>query len=262
MSASRFFHALGAVAGLFMLAGCAPKTMPTQGAAVNLAPTDEARALLLLQAKAGDKFKQLELGEKLDAENQPDEAAKWYQLAAQQGLAEAQFRFADMLASGEGTPKQPDEAAKWFRRAALQDHPKAQFNLAMLHANGEGVPQSESDASQWLRKSAAAGFDEAQYVLAGRLLRGTSIKELAEAALWLEHAAKQNHREAQYYLGDLLARGRGVKVDRVQAYKWFSLAAAAGHTEAGRTKPLLARLMSQEEIAEAQKLSQDFKPGP
>jgi hypothetical protein len=44
------------------------------------------------------------------------------------------------------------------------------------------------------------------------------------------------------------------------AYRWANLAAAQGHEDAAKRREYLAEKMTPEQIAEAQKLSRDFKP--
>jgi TPR repeat protein len=53
--------------------------------------------------------------------------------------------------------------------------------------------------------------------------------------------------------GLLLAKGQGVPQDYVEAYKWFNLAAARGHSNAVKNRELLAAEMTKEQIADAQK---------
>ncbi|MFD1332520.1 sel1 repeat family protein [Methylopila musalis] len=54
-------------------------------------------------------------------------------------------------------------------------------------------------------------------------------------------------------LGMMHATGRSVPVDRVQAHKWFNLAAREGVAEAARLRKELAQEMTADEIAEAQR---------
>ena len=46
----------------------------------------------------------------------------------------------------------------------------------------------------------------------------------------------------------------------VQAYKWFNLAAAQGNADAKSGKAIIEKEMTREQIAEAQKLSAEWKP--
>ena len=72
--------------------------------------------------------------------------------------------------------------------------------------------------------------------------------------------AEQGNARAQYNLGAMYFTGRGVPKDNVLAYHWFTLAAAQGNDAARRANALAQHKMTAEQIAEAQKLSDEFKP--
>ena len=65
------------------------------------------------------------------------EIAKWYRLATEQGLPEAQFNLGLAYHSGKGVKKDKTEAAKWFSLAAEQGLPEAQFTLGVAYYSGE-----------------------------------------------------------------------------------------------------------------------------
>lgn len=73
--------------------------------------------------------------------------------------------------------------------------------------------------------------------------------------------AAQGDAEAQFILGDMYANGQGVVQDFVQAHKWYNLAAAHGARGAARVRDDLAARMTAEQVAEAQKLAREWKPG-
>ena len=56
------------------------------------------------------------------------------------------------------------------------------------------------------------------------------------------------------------AKGEGVAVNDVQAYKWLNLAAAQGNENAKTGKGFVEKEMTREQIAEAQRLSTEWKP--
>jgi hypothetical protein len=74
----------------------------------------------------------------------------WFQRAANQGDARAQYNLGASYAEGAGVQKSVVEAAKWFQRAANQGMVFAQLNLALLYAAGNGVPQDNVEAFKWL----------------------------------------------------------------------------------------------------------------
>jgi uncharacterized protein len=64
--------------------------------------------------------------------------------------------------------------------------------------------------------------------------------------------------DALFELGMLYATGRDVAADLVAAHKWFNLAAARGNAAAMNRRVELAREMSAEQIAEAQRLAREW----
>ena len=58
-------------------------------------------------------------------------ATRWFEgLAAEQGLASAQFNLGRMYNIGDGVPKDAVEAVKWFRKSAEQGEAVAQYKAA------------------------------------------------------------------------------------------------------------------------------------
>jgi uncharacterized protein len=70
--------------------------------------------------------------------------------------------------------------------------------------------------------------------------------------------AQMGAPDALFELGILYATGRDVATDLVVAHKWFNLAAARGNASALERRLELAREMSAEQIAEAQKLAREW----
>lgn len=64
--------------------------------------------------------------------------------------------------------------------------------------------------------------------------------------------------DALFELGMLYATGRDVVADLVAAHKWFNLAAVRGNAAAMKRRVELAREMSGEQIAEAQRLAREW----
>ena len=73
-------------------------------------------------------------------------------------------------------------------------------------------------------------------------------------------AASQGLPIAQFYLGVLYANGQGVPKDLVQSYMWLKLSAARGYSEAKKAQQIVSGQMTEAQIAEAQKLGQEWKP--
>ena len=87
---------------------------------------------------------------------------KWYRKAAEQGLANAQYKLGVAYVTGNGVEKDAAEAVKWYRKAAEQGYAKAQCFLGLCYAEGYGVTKDEAEAAKWYHKAAEQGHALAQ----------------------------------------------------------------------------------------------------
>jgi TPR repeat protein len=67
-----------------------------------------------------------------------------------------------MYARGQGVPVDEKEAAKWYQMAAEQGDSTAQFLLATAYLKGAGVEKDDVHAYMWLAIAAATGEQQAQ----------------------------------------------------------------------------------------------------
>ena len=151
----------------------------------------------------GDACAQLRMGLRCDRDSLFAEAAKWYELAARQGLAEAQNNLGVMLKDGQGVERDEAKAVEWFRRAAQQGNVLAQSNLGWMFHGGRGVEQNYDSAHYWYRKAALQGHAAAQNNL-GLLFRdGLGLPQDSDSArYWFSKAAEQGLRQARHNLGE------------------------------------------------------------
>lgn len=145
----------------------------------------------------------------------------WQPLAAR-GLAAAQYNLGNMYLNGQGVVQDYTEAAKWFHRAAAQENAEAQHNLGVMYDRGQGVAQDYAEAVKWFRLAAAQGL-----------------------------------ANAQSGLGIMYYNGQGVVQDYVRAHMWFNLSAVSGNASSVRNRDNIAKLMTPQQIAEAQKMARE-----
>ena len=119
----------------------------------------------------------------------------------------------------------------WLTLAA-QGNAFAQTNLGFMYSSGRGVPQ-----------------------------------DLGEAVKWYRLAAEQGNATAQSNLGSMYYSGEGVPQDYVQAYMWVAVAASRfppsskqDRDEAVQHRDIVASHMTRRQLAEAQRLAQDWRP--
>ena len=114
------------------------------------------------------------------------------------------------------------ETEKTIQERAEAGDAEAQTNLGMMYGNGLGVPQDSAEALKWYRK-----------------------------------AAEQGHAIGQFQLGWMYTSS-GVPQDNVKAYMFFNLAAAQGDKDAEKYREQIGEKMTQEQIAEGQKLTREW----
>ena len=145
---------------------------------------------------------------------------------------------------------------------ANQGGADAQFNLALLYYHGIGTPQDTRYAIYWYTKAAQQGHVNAQYRL-GTVYRfgyGEEVVQMnfKKAVYWITKAAEQGHLIAQYNLGHMYEYGDAAPQDYKQALFWYTKAAELGHYFAKKDRGKMLEKMSQSQIEEAQKLSNEL----
>ncbi len=220
------------------------------------APYDEAERLLAAgdNAAAFDRFEQLAIDGDRQAQyrlaqlyasgvgtaQDPAQAANWYRRAADNGLADAQFALGVLYSTGTGVERDDGLAVDWYVNAAKQGHVDAQYNLGYMYASGRGIDQDMTRARTWYQLAADQGHSRAQINLGAMYASGDGVpRDDARAAEWYRMAAQQGDADAQYSLGYLYEFGRGVSNDRGQALRWYGEAAAQGHIEAAHRQTSL-----------------------
>lgn len=199
-------------------------------------------------------------------------ALKLWKPIAELGYDRAQYYVGRMYVDGKGVPRDDAEAVKWFRRAAEpaagdpgfhDGSTEAQASLGFMYLNGRGVPEDLIEAAKWYRIAAEKGDVDSQYLLGLMYVHGDGVpRDDAEAAKWFRRAADKGYAKAQASLGWSYYTAHGVLKDYALAYMWLNLAAAQGEVTASAARDHIARLMTPDQIAEAQRMARDWKPKP
>jgi localization factor PodJL len=215
-----------------------PTMMSANGklAAVQVPPSEHlpdaiGGPMLRAAALKGDATAAYEIGvrfaEGKGIEPNFDEAAKWYERAAQAGLVPAIFRLGTLYEKGLSVKKDVDVARRYYVEAAERGNAKAMHNLAVLDADGGGKDANYKSAAQWFRKAAERGV-----------------------------------ADSQFNLGILYARGIGVEQNLAESFKWFSLAAAQGDADAAHKRDDIAKRLDAQSLAAAKLAIQTFAAEP
>ena len=169
--------------------------------------------------------------------------------------------YADCNATDELLKTDPGRAVAACGRLAERGNVIAQYNLGLMYFAGQGVARDHAQAAKWFRKAAEQGDGPAQYNLGLLYEEGQGAqRDLVEAAMWYRKAAEQGYVYAQDKLGFMYGAGEGVPTDLVQSYLWLSLAAAAGDADASAYRAFIEAGMTQEQITEARRLVDQWKP--
>ncbi|NBU44962.1 MAG: sel1 repeat family protein, partial [Betaproteobacteria bacterium] len=95
--------------------------------------------------------------------------------------------------NGDGTTQDPVQAFKCYQLAAEKGITKGVFKLGMAYLWGEGVEQDIPAGAKWLKKAANEGNADAQAYLGMLFVYGHGVQENTDIALyWLRQAAKSN----------------------------------------------------------------------
>lgn len=194
--------------------------------------------LAMPRAEAGDAAAQTLVAEILSrglgVARDEAKAAKWYQLAAEQGVPEAQFQYALLLLDGRFVKKDPQAAYALMQSAAEAGNRLAQFNFAQLLIDRERGDAGMAKAVAYYQRAADAGLADAQYAMSQIFANGAGGKKRddVEARRWLQRAAQQNFDTAQLDLGTWLVEGRGGPRDLKAGFGWMRRAAGGGNVAA------------------------------
>jgi TPR repeat protein len=103
-----------------------------------------------------------------------------------------------LVLEGFGVERDPEQAARWYQLAADKGHVEAQYNLSLLYAAGKGVPRDEEKALGWVRAAASQGYAPAQARFGTRYATGAGITQDHRLAyLWLTIAFLHGEKSAE-----------------------------------------------------------------
>jgi localization factor PodJL len=175
----------------------------------------------------------------------------------------AEYEIALRFSEGHGVPQSFEDAARWFERAANHGLAPAQYRLGSLYEKGQGVKKDLESARKLYFAAAEQGSGKAMHNLAVLYAEGTPGKlDYKTASLWFRRAALRGVRDSQYNLGILCARGIGLEQNLPESYKWFSLAAQQGDADAIKKRDEVAARLDPQSLIAAKLAVQTFVADP
>ena len=175
----------------------------------------------------------------------------------------------DVKAADPTTHRSPIELDEsWVNRvgeAAERGDANAQYSLAIYYryTHDQGSAFSNAEALKWFTRAADAARIDAMTELGKMYMEGIGVPlDYKNGANWYIKAAEFGDTEAQFALAEAYVDGLGVPVSLVHAYKWFNISSSYSGSEpiAKLRRDMLESRMTREQIAEAQKLSSEWKP--
>ena len=154
--------------------------------------------------------------------------------AAEAGNSSAQFNWGQILVSDNPGDKGFKLALPFYERAAKQGVADAQYAVAQLYVNMKGVPEEKkAEARRWLERAAKAGFDTAQLDMGIWFVNGVGGERNYDKGFeWLRIAAHRGNVVAQNKLSHLYIEALGTRPNPVEAAKWYVLSRRAGLQDA------------------------------
>jgi uncharacterized protein len=244
-----------------------------QGAGID---KDQAKGLELLRSIAAKGYQGAQLViaradlNHLSSSPDPAEGARYAQILAKAGVAEAEEMYGLCLMSGSGVPIDKQAAVDWIEKSADKNFAAAEDIMGQLYYAGAGVPKDINQAITWFQKASDAGVSDAQFRLGicyfrgdGGLLKdqvtafdllkksakgGNPLAEAAAATMilvgdtpqppdyvqartWAQDSVLRGDKRAAPLAAEFYIDGKGVPPDKEKAAYWFSKGAEAGDTE-------------------------------
>jgi TPR repeat protein len=166
----------------------------------------------------------------LGCQQNHNHAFQYYQEAAGQGDARAQFNLGYCYRNGIGTEKNEKEAVRLYTLAAEQGCANAQNNLGHCYQYGIGTVKNEGEAVRLFTLAAEQGNVCAQNNLGHCYQYGIGTAENEKKAVRLYTlAAEQGLSNAKNNLGYCYRNGIGTEKNEKEAVRLYTLAAEKGN---------------------------------
>lgn len=159
-------------------------------------------------------------------------ACAWHEKAAMADIPASAHFHAECFERGSGRTVDYEQAAIWYEKAAQLGHHMSLCSLADLYMKGQGVEKNPQKGLALCLQSVEMGATPAEVKVGRYLFEGDkSIRDPAAAYTWFERAAVKSP-EAQYYLGLMHREGIAIEKHVDDARYWFETAAGQGYVPA------------------------------
>lgn len=184
--------------------------------------------------------------------------------SAEQGHVSAQGAVGKVYAEGLGVQQDYDVALYWYKKAAESGESFAKVDLGAMYLRGKSAQKDYRKALLLFQEASSDSISGANYYLGLMYALGYGVPvNYKEAVFWYRKEIEVNYssrlrKEALQDLGWMYSHGHGVPQNNVLAYMLFNLSASRGSEYAADQRQRLAKLMTAEQISEAQELSANW----
>ncbi|OHT09817.1 hypothetical protein TRFO_21082 [Tritrichomonas foetus] len=147
------------------------------------------------------------------------DAARYFKAAADKGVSEAAFEYAQLALKGIGIPQDTEDAAKYFKMAADSGNPEAMYEFAEMVTLGLGTPKDDALAAQYYKKAGDNGNAEAMHkYMKFEASKNTGQTKKDDLMKGFKAAADSGVGQSAYEYG-LLAKKEGKTSDSIKYFK-------------------------------------------
>jgi len=169
---------------------------------------------------------------------------------------------------GHGLDEKAIETVRqWKFEPALKDGKPVAVQIIVevsFRLKGSDLPSSTyffDTGTLELKERANSGDAKAELELADAYFSGSGVPQSDnEGYRLLKEAANQGLPEAQFKLGEYIVGHGSQPGDYIAAYMWYDIAQRSRYKHSDKRLKEISAKMSPEDIGEAQKLAQDWKP--
>ena len=132
-----------------------------------------------------------------------------------------------------GIERNPQQAARYYEIAAGQENLRALENLGAMNLQGVGVPVNVTKALDYLHKAKSMGSSKALNTLGHMYIQGLGVsQDKAKGLEYIKQAAELGNIESLNTLGVFYLKGEIVDQNYQTAFNYFKVAALEGHAGA------------------------------
>ena len=169
------------------------------------------------------------------------------------------------LAGGAKDEQRNLRAVTLFKKAADKGNNIAKFMLGYAYYKGFAVEQDYAKAYKLIRSVAGGDvrLDEAQMVLGEMLIEGLgTVQNYHDGIGALRSAVTQGNMEAFLLVAKIYNDGTLTARNPILAHSLYNIAASRGVAGAAQMREEIAKKLTREQLAAAQKQAQQFKDNP